>query len=158
MTRKRSIVLIFVLSVVVFFLFLPTRPCLIRIEEPGSILVGILLFVANPLRDKAPEYHAQQLLSLFQQGRCLDAVRFAGGDVEGLDKERIETFCQGQGRRKVVAWVLFDRVDTSDHGTTLQYQGQAVGEPEPSFEFISVTLRKEGNGWRITNWAYPPGA
>src|ERR1700682_4897061 len=84
---KRSLVLVFVLSVVVFFLFLPTRPYLIRIAEPGSIYGGILLFVPNLLRDKAPEYYAQQLPSLFQQGRCRDAVKFAGRDVEGHDKE-----------------------------------------------------------------------
>src|SRR5882762_4138477 len=109
-SRRRRIVLVFVFfSAVVIFLFWPTRPFLIRIEEPGSTPRGVLLFVPNPLRDKAPEYYAQQLLSLFQQGRCFDAVKFAGGDVGGQDAERIQTFCQGQGARKVVAWVLIDR-------------------------------------------------
>ena len=160
-SRKRRTVLAFViLSAVVVVLFWPTRPFLIRIEEPGSTPRGILLFVPNPLRDKAPEYYAQQLLSLFQEGRCLDAVKFGGGDVGGQNAERIETFCQSRGGRRVIAWDLIDRVDRNDtyHNATVQYRVRCDGDPETSIEFLSVTLRKQNNGWRITSWAYPPGA
>lgn len=151
--------MVFVLSVVVFFLFLPTRPYLIRIAEPGSIYGGILLFVPNLLRDKAPEYYAQQLPSLFQQGRCRDAVKFAGRDVEGQDKEN-RNVLPGPGWQEILAWDLIDRVDRNDryHTATVEYRVRLDGDPETSLEFISVTLRKEGNSWRITNWAYPPRA
>ncbi|MBI2685209.1 MAG: hypothetical protein HYX27_02760 [Acidobacteria bacterium] len=131
------------------WLFWPSQPAIIRIGEPGSIRGEVLLFIANPLRDRAPEETTERLLLMLRQGRCIEAFKFAGED-DALIKEA----CNARAASlPVLRWKFIDRVD---HKGIVNPQYRC--ELRAWEEYMSVKLMKSGNEWRTVSWAFPPGA
>jgi hypothetical protein len=132
------------------WLLRPSRPAIIRLGAPASIRGEVALFVANPLRDRAPEETAERLLLLLKQGRCIEAFKFAGG----VDDARIKEVCELRAASLPVSrWELIDRVDR-DGVVDLQYRC----ELRRWEEYLRITVTNSPNGWHILSWAFPPGA
>lgn len=154
-TRRRLFTVVLCL-VAVALIVRPSRPAIIRIGEPGSIRGEVLIFVANPLRDRAPEEVAERLLGMLKDGKCIEAFKFAGENDEARidDEARIQEACAIRATSlPVIRWRFIDRVD-QDGVVNLQYQC----ELQRWEEYLSVKVSNSSGKWRIISWAFPPGA
>jgi hypothetical protein len=141
-SRKVFLVATACLVALLLSLILSRRPVLLRLAEPGAI-VRPAITIFNPLRDRAPEKVAEQVLSHLRRGSVRAAMARLGGaaNVEIAEKEH---------RHRLRRWKLVDRVDDRDT-VTLYYRTDRGLSGQLDSEII-ISLRSRAAAWVVRDF------
>lgn len=146
MTRRRRIGLIIAgaLAMAGAGLMVMGRPILFRIVDPTEVTRNPVLVVANPLRDRAPEVAAANLLSDLRDRNLATAFARMGDSAD-------QGVQQNETRYPIKAWRLIDRKDS---GTTadLTYMVSRKTLP-PVKTIVHLRMTRAGAEWIVSSFA-----
>ncbi len=110
----------------------------------------IVSTIFNPLRDRAPELPANELLQQIHDSGCKKALSDWYGDYR---KDYVKVICDEEQQHPLQAWELNDRTDDfARHMVTLQYKAQRISATGNYEDLIWVIVEKRDGAWKVTKY------
>lgn len=123
---------------------------LYRVADRRGATRGNILILFNPLRDRAPERHAEAFLAMLREGNCSSAFE---SELNIHSGDSLSYRCRHEMQHRLVRWTLADRTDSSPLGLRLRYRcwrtsdGGTYDAPE-----IDMVLARAGSDWRVVSF------
>jgi hypothetical protein len=130
--------------------FLGSGAVLLQVADRRGATRGNILIVFNPLRDRAPERHAEAFLAKLGTGNCSAAFEWEMNIHSG---DSPSYTCSHEMESRLVRWTLADRTDLSPLGLRLRYRCWRTSvwgtydAPE-----IDLVLAHTGGDWRVVSY------